>query len=190
MMILQQLNTGNVCPISRTDLNKELQFYIDNITDPNIQVVFSRPGLSLDRDFLIDGSDPYFGAVSQAQQIRAQANQPPPVAPGVAPGPAPVFPPDPGAVPAAAPAPAAAPPAGAPEPEPPREPGRLMGWLRGLVALPGRIMGPAAPTPAPAPEPLPGPLSSVAADAPLAMGPPTPAVQPDALMTLEEFVRD
>ena len=51
MMILQQLNTGNVCPISRTDLNKELQFYIDNITDPNIQAVFNRGGLSLDRDF-------------------------------------------------------------------------------------------------------------------------------------------
>ena len=43
--------------------------------------------------------------------------------------------------------------------------------------------------PAPAPEPLPGPPSPAAADAPLAMGPPTPAVpQPDALMTLEEFI--
>ena len=62
MMILQQLNTGNVCPISRADLNKELQFYIDNITDPNIQAVFHRAGLRLDRDFLVDGGSPYFGA--------------------------------------------------------------------------------------------------------------------------------
>ena len=61
-----------------------------------------------------------------------------------------------------------------------------MGWIRGLAGLPGRLMGPAAP--APAPEPLPGPPSPVAAEAPLALGPPTPAVQPDALMTLEEFV--
>ena len=62
-----------------------------------------------------------------------------------------------------------------------------MGWLRGLAAIPGRLMGPAGL--APAPEPLPGPPSSVAADAPLALGTPTPAVhQPDALMTLEEFI--
>ena len=194
MMILQQLNTGNVCPISRTDLNKELQFYIDNITDPNIQAVFNRGGLSLDRDFLIDGSDPYFGAVSQAQQIRAQANQPQPILPGVAPpvplaaapAPAPAAP-----APAAAPAPDVLPedaPAGAPAPEPPLGPGRLMGWLRGLAALPGRLMGGPA-GPAPAPEPLPGPPSPAVADAPLALGPPTPAVhQPDALMTLEEFI--
>ena len=51
-MILQQLNTGNVCPISRTDINQELKFYIENINDPDIQGVFSRPGLSLDMGLL------------------------------------------------------------------------------------------------------------------------------------------
>jgi hypothetical protein len=91
MMILQQLSTGNVYPISRSDVKGEINFYIDNVTDPDIQAVFRNANFNLDEDFLVDGSDPYFGAVSQVQQIRADANQPPPVAPGVAPGAAPVF---------------------------------------------------------------------------------------------------
>jgi hypothetical protein len=118
MMILQQLSTGNVYPISRSDVKGEIKFYIDNVTDPDIQAVFRNANFNLDKDFLVDGSDPYFGAVSQVQQIRADANQPPPVAPGVAPGAAPVFPaPPPPPAPAAA-APAAAAPAAAPAPAP------------------------------------------------------------------------
>lgn len=90
-MILQQLSTGNVYPESRSDVKGEIKFYIDNVTDPDIQAVFRNANFNIDKDFLVDGNGPYFGAVSQVQQIRADANQPPPVAPGVAPGPAPVF---------------------------------------------------------------------------------------------------
>ena len=42
MMIQQHLNSGNICPISRSDLNQELKFYIDNITDPDDQAVFQK----------------------------------------------------------------------------------------------------------------------------------------------------
>ena len=57
MMILQQLNTGNVCPISRTDINHELKFYIVNITDPDIQAVFRNVNFDIDGDLLVDGGN-------------------------------------------------------------------------------------------------------------------------------------
>jgi len=80
MMIQHQLNSGNICPISRSDLNQELKFYIDNITDPDVQAVFRSPHFNIDRDFLLEAGDAYFGATSQAQQIRQQMNATVPVA--------------------------------------------------------------------------------------------------------------
>ena len=59
MVILQQLNTGNVCRISKTDISQEFNFYIDNINDPDIQAVFRQAtNFVYDRDFLMEGSDP------------------------------------------------------------------------------------------------------------------------------------
>ena len=80
MMTQQQLNSGNMCPISRSDLNQDLKCYIDNITDPDVQAVFTNPNFNIDRDFLLETGDAYFGATSQAQQIRQQINAPVPVA--------------------------------------------------------------------------------------------------------------
>ena len=57
-MILQHLNTGNVCPRSRTDIKQEFEFYIDNITDPDIQAVFRDVNFDIDGDFLVDGGNP------------------------------------------------------------------------------------------------------------------------------------
>ena len=37
MMTQQHLNSGNICPRSRSDLNQELKFYNDNIADPDAQ---------------------------------------------------------------------------------------------------------------------------------------------------------
>jgi hypothetical protein len=91
VMILHQLTSGNIVPISRSDFNNEIKFYIENITDPDIRTTFNFPGFNFDKEFITDSGDPYFGAVLESEQIRQQMNQPPPISPGVPPPPAPVY---------------------------------------------------------------------------------------------------
>ena len=82
IMILEQLKSGNLHPISRTECVNEIKFYIDNVDDPNVKAVLNEARVRIDREFLTESGDPYFGATSQAQQIRDQMVQPAPVSTG------------------------------------------------------------------------------------------------------------
>ena len=152
IMILEQLKSGNLHPISRTECVNEIKFYIDNVDDPNVKAVLNEAKVRIDREFLTESGDPYFGATSQAQQIRDQMVQPAPVSTG--------SPPPPAATLATADPPVVAPggePPAAPEPAPEREPAPAPEPAPGGAPEPAPEQAPApVPEPGGAPEQAPG----------------------------------